>query len=378
MGFAVADFLQDLSLSGKKKEREVDIHNKLTGRKIIAFCSTLFLILSSITNPAYSFYPAINFLPMQKGMCYAVWEKNQFASHYSDESLKKLTSLGVEYVSICPTHYQEKHNSKKIYKTERTSSKKSLIHVITTARALDLKIMLKPHLDLIDKFDGTYWRADIGFRCEEDWKEWFRSYKKMILDYAALSERMNVEIFCIGTELSFASTKSSYWEELIDEIRNIYGGKLVYASNWDNYKNITFWDKLDYAGIDAYFPLTHKTNPSLEDLKNGWRGWKQEIKTWHAKTNKPILFTEIGYPSTSHAASAPWQNPTGGNADPKIQANCYKAFFETVWNEKWLAGVYWWKWDTNTRAGGENNRHFTPQNKSAQNVIEEHYKTSER
>lgn len=350
------------------------IHNKLIRTKIIVLCVTTAFTLSFLMDTAYPFYSALNLLPIQKGMSYATWDKDQFASHYSDESLKKLTSLGVEFISICPTHYQNEYNSPEIKQTERTPTKKSLIHVITEAHTLGLKIMFKPHIDLIDKFDGTYWRADIGFISEEDWRDWFSSYKKMILEYAQLSESMNVEIFCIGTELSFAATKDSYWKDIIFEVRKIYSGKLVYAANWDNYKSINFWDKLDYIGIDAYFPLTYKTTPSVEDLKEGWMKWSEEIKAWHTVINKPILFTEIGYPCTSHAASSPWQNPTSGNADPEIQANCYKAFFETVWRETWLAGVYWWKWDTNTRAGGQNNRQFTPQNKLAQNVIQENYK----
>jgi hypothetical protein len=45
-----------------------------------------------------------------------------------------------------------------------------------------------------------------------------------------------------------------------------------------------------------------------------------------------------------------------------------------VWNSPWLAGVYWWKWDTNTKAGGVQNRQFTPQNKPAERILEANYK----
>jgi len=345
-------------------------HN--TTRILRSLIITIFLF-NFILTPSFV-YPEVAFIAPQKGMCYITWDRNRFASQYSDESLKKLSTMGVEYISICLTHYQEKHNSTKIKSTSRTPSRKSLKHVIKKTHDLGMSTMLKPHIDLISKGEGTYWRADIGFASERDWQKWFAEYEKFIISYARIAEKMDVEIFCIGTELSFASQRTSDWKNIISEIRKVYSGKLVYAANWDNFKNIEFWDELDYVGIDAYFPLTYTTRPTLEDLKGGWTKWKNEIALWHSKINIPVLFTEIGYASTAGAPYSPWKGGSFGNADISIQALCYKAFFDTIWNEPWFAGVYWWKWDTNVRAGGVYNRQFTPQNKPAQKIIEANYK----
>ena len=330
--------------------------------------------LSLILSPAPLLHSETGLILPQKGMCYATWDKNRFASRYSDESLQKLASLGVEYISVCVTHYQEKYNSTDIKRTGRTPSDRSLSHLIRKAHELGLKVMLKPHIDLLDKFDGTYWRADIGFASEKDWQKWFREYQKFIVHYARMAERLKVEIFCVGTELSFSTEKISDWRRIISEIKKVYSGNTVYAANWDNFRNIEFWQDLDYAGIDAYFPLTRRQAPSIEDLKKGWEKWKNEIQAWQARINKPVIFTEIGYPSASHAPYTPWKIGTGGNPDPEMQAKCYAAFFETVWDQTWLAGVYWWKWDTNIQAGGKHNRQFTPQNKPAQKILEANYK----
>lgn len=309
-----------------------------------------------------------------KGMCYVTWDKDRFATEYSDKALAKLADIGVRYVSICVTQYQEKYNSTKIKPTDKTPSIRSTKHAIKTAHKQGLKVMLKPHIDLIDAHDGTYWRADIGFATEENWKKWFRSYEKFIVKYARIADRHDVDIFCVGTELAFTTQKENEWRKLIQEVRKVFKGKIVYAANWDNYKNIGFWDDLDYVGIDAYFPLSYRPNPSLDELKDGWSKWIYEIEVWQKSINKPVLFTELGYASTKHAPYTPWKGGVMGNPDPDIQARCYKAFFETVWKKPWFAGVYWWKWDTNVRAGGKHNRQFTPQNKPAQEVIEEHYK----
>lgn len=346
-------------------------------RKNINLIGLFILVVFSFSIvflPSISFSFETNILPIQKGMCYAAWHKTGFSSYYSDESLKKMGEVGIEYVSITPTHYQESFDSTEIKRTEQTPSISSLVHVIKKSHELGLKVMLKPHIDLIDKYDGTYWRADIGFNNEQDWQKWFAEYNKIMKCYASMCEKYNVEIFCIGTELAFAAQKTSEWRGIIRSIRKIYSGKLVYAANWDNFKNIEFWNDLDYIGINAFFPLSQKKDPSLQDLKNGWDKWKQEIGTWQSKIKKPVLFTEIGYPSVWHAPNSPWQIPQSGNCDLIIQAKCYIAFFETVWKEPWLAGVYWWKWDTNVYAGGKNNRNFTPQNKPAQRIIATHYK----
>jgi hypothetical protein len=335
-------------------------------------------IISSLLLPTASLHSQAILLPLQKGMCYVTWDKDRFASEYSDASLEKLASLGVEYLSICTTHYQEKYNSTKIKRTDKTPSKISLTHVIKRAHKLGMKVMLKPHIDLIDKYDGTYWRADIGFASEKEWEKWFSEYQKLILHYANMSKRLKVELLCIGTELSFTTQKDPEWRKLIAEVRKVYSGELVYAANWDNFKNIRFWDELDYIGIDAYFPLTYAPSPSKEDLKKGWEKWKDDIEQWQKRVNKPVIFTEIGYPSTSHAPYTPWKSGTDGNANPDLQAQCYEAFFDTMWEEPWLAGVYWWKWDTNTSAGGKHNRQFTPQNKPAQDVLETYYKGCDR
>ncbi len=337
------------------------------------FC---FIASSVIKAPSVSGQAA--FITPQRGMSYATWERDRFASEYSDASLKQLTHIGVEYVAAIVTWYQEEHTSTEIKKTDRSPSIESTEHLISQAHALGLNVMLKPHVDLIDKFDGTFWRADIGFYNDADWKEWFENYTDYILTYAKIAEEKSVKIFCVGTELSFTTQKPDKWRELISRVREVYSGKLVYAANWDNYQNVEFWDELDFIGIDAYFPLTNGDSPTLDQIKQGWRRWSSEIETWLGDREQKVIFTEIGYASTSSAARRPWQGGLRGNADPEIQKKCYEAFFQTIWNEPWLAGAYWWKWNTHKQAGGIHNRQFTPQNKPALEVLKRSYNSVAR
>jgi len=327
---------------------------------------SIFILLLNPATVLGSNYP-------HKGICYASWQKNDYSSSSSDRSLKKATKLGTEYIAIVITQYQDSASSKNIKKTSKTPSDKSLIHAINKAHDLNFKVMLKPHLDLLEPYNDSLCRSDIGFYTEKDWEEWFNAYQSFILHYARIAEDLNVELFCIGTELSFTTEKNDLWvNKIINEIKNIYSGKLVYAANWDNYKNIQFWNELDYVGIDAYFPLYPKRNPSLTQIKRGWEKWKAELRAWHKKINKPILFTEIGYTSSEYSAYEPWKDSIERTANNEMQTKCYKAFFETIWGCSWLAGVYWWHWGLDS--ADQNNSHFSPQNKPTEKIIKHYYK----
>ncbi|KJJ84380.1 conserved hypothetical protein, secreted [Candidatus Omnitrophus magneticus] len=330
----------------------------------------LSFLMVNIMNTASNSLIAAEF---QKGMCYATWDKDSFGTPQSEEALKMLKNMGVEYVQINVTEYQNTYNSTTIKATDLTPSVESIKTAIKVAHKLGLKVMLKPHIDLIDNVDGTYWRADIGFNTEEDWQTWFKQYEQFITKYARIAAETNTEIFSVGTELSFTTQRSDHWKNIIASVKKVYNGKLIYAANWDEYRQIQFWENLDYVGIDAYFPLTYKENPTIEDIKQGWEKWRIEIETFATEVSKPIIFTELGYASTLTAASEPWANAKTGNADTILQANCYKAFFETIWKCPWLKGVYWWHFSPTVNGGGINNRQFTPLNKPSADILKQHY-----
>ena len=314
----------------------------------------------------------------QKGMCYTTWNKDKYGSGTSDASLKELAKLGATHVAILTTWYQDKCNSTEIAPGENTPTDESIIHAIETAHSLGMKVMIKPHLDLIDTSDGS-WRGDIACTAEPDWQVWFEHYRDFILHYAIMGQEHNVEMLCIGTELTTISTiKENMWKEIvIKPVREAYKGALTYAANWnDEFVSVKFWDALDYVGIDAYFPLSDKKRPTLEEIRKGWEPWLREIEDFQKKVNKPIIFPEAGYCSAEGTTKTPWEEIAGGSLDMSLQADCYRALLETFWDKKWFCGVYWWKWGTDLRFGGPNNRGFSPQNKPAQEVLRKWYKKS--
>lgn len=315
---------------------------------------------------------SIGYPVFQKGMSYITWSANGFASPASDASIRSMSEIGVKCVAIIPTWYQKKYNSIEIESNDRTPSDQSIRHAIRKAHDEGMFVMLKPHIDLTQDAEST--RSDIGFSSDDKWNEWFGNYTKFITHYARIARDEDVEFFCIGTELTFASTRTDIWKNnVIPAVRKVYKGFIIYAANWDEYKNVGFWEDLDYAGIDAYFPLADKGTPRYEEIKQGWRKWAKDIGQWAAKVKKPVLFTECGYASVNTAAVKPWQENKASEPNPALQADCYKALLEELWNEPWFFGLYWWNWNTYPGSGGADNKGFTPQNKPAAECIKAWY-----
>ena len=192
--------------------------------------------------------------------------------------------------------------------------------------------MLKPQIWV---WKGEY-TGKIQMDTEEKWKVLESTYSKFILTYAKLAEKLGVEIFCVGTEMqNFVLNRPRYWVELIKEVKKVYKGKLTYAANWDEFKNVPFWNMLDFIGIDAYFPLSSKKSPSVEEFIAGWKNHKLTIKKVRGKINKPVLFTEYGYRSVFYTGKEPWDsNRVEGNVDLIAQKNALgmddRLFLETL------------------------------------------------
>ncbi len=238
------------------------------------------------------------------------------------------------------------HNGDSVYMAQHDAH---WIARIKQVRAAGFKVFFKPHLWLDNPSDGA-WRPNIFPNNEDDWAQWQETYRHFILRYAKVAEQAQAEMYCIGVEFSrLALEKPEFWVDLIQDIRSVYSGKLTYAANWyKEYEEITFWNELDYIGVQAYFPLVDHENPSLEQATQGWGKFLPALAAVHERFDRNILFTELGYRSTTSSGMRPWEwfeNPSelAHLYSAETQANCYQAFFDTIWNQEWFAGVHIWQ-----------------------------------
>lgn len=236
----------------------------------------------------------------------------------------------------------------------------------------NIHLMIKPQLWV---WNGEF-TGRIKMNSEEAWVTLENSYEAFIITYALTAEKLNAAVLCIGTELEeFVKARPLFWKKLIKNIRNIYSGKLTYAANWDEYKRVSFWNELDYIGIDAYFPLTDQQFPSIADFEAGWKPHKASIITLQKRFQKPVLFTEYGYRSVDFTGKKPWEaNHIENAVNLNAQANGLQAIHNQFWDEDWFAGGFIWKWFHNhAQSGGFKNNRFTPQNKPAESILKRLY-----
>lgn len=308
----------------------------------------------------------------QKGFSYATWWSGQYSHPDADLALKDLADTGANWISLIVTQYQDNISSTTIYSTTATPTDADLIHVISQAHNLGLRVMLKPHVDLAN--DPTHWRGQIGQEFTETaWTAWFASYKNFINHYAQLAQIYSVDQFCVGTELSATESGASHWQAVIAGVRNQYSGPITYAANHGDETSIIWWDAVDYIGVDAYYTLTSKNDPTVDELKTAWQPYLTTLAALASTWNKSIIFTEIGYRSQDGTNQHSWDWQLVGEIDLQEQADTYQAAFASVFNQPWFAGLYWWSWETDPFQGGPCDDGYTPYDKPAEDVLRSWY-----
>ena len=289
-------------------------------------------------------------------------------------SVATVKQINANWVSIIPYAFIKNNDPKVYFDTnfqwwgEKIQGTEQLIKF---AQNENLKIMLKPHIWV--QSDG--WAGDFSLTTSIDWKIFEESYTNYILAFAKVAQKNKIPLLCIGTEMrNVVKNRSGFWKDLIQKIKKNYSGKLTYSANWDNYENVTFWNQLDYIGIDAYFPLNKDKTPAINNLKNHWQPIKSKLEYFSKTFKKPILFTEYGYKSCDYTAAGHWNTDGSEIFNGEAQYNSYKALYETFWNEDWFAGGFLWKWFLNTERIQPENTRFTPQKKPVLKIISEYYK----
>lgn len=289
--------------------------------------------------------------------------------------LVRLRDLGVTHLTLVSFGWQEAVDATEIeVDTSKGWYSESHAGIRTLARqadALGMDLILKPHL-WVGGYDELQNRSTIGYESAARWREWEAEYRRFLMTYARLAEVVDADVLVLGTELTRSATeRPDFWRELVSDVRSVYDGDLTYAANWHKaYKRIQFWESLDYVGVQAYFPLTDATSPSLATLRDGWQSHWDQLVEVHKRTGKPILFTEVGYRSAAGTAEAPWKWPERDDEaapDSALQARCYRAFLSTVGRAPWLKGGIIWKWHPPSEVEGPTA--FTPQGKPAERVL---------
>lgn len=311
-----------------------------------------------------------------KGITHVSWQSSEYNAAAATNSQDALAATGANWAGVLVTQYQANATATTIAPASNTPTDSAVIAAIRELRSNGLRVMLKPHVDLLD---GD-WRGNIN---PTDVDAWFASYTDFIVSYARLARDESVEMLSFGTELKVmtGAANRDRWIAVINAIRSAggYAGLLTYAANaaaaGDEFTSVSFWDQVDIIGLDAYFPLTDRNDPTVSQLVSAWslNRWGENIVAnvqnfANAHTPKSVIFTEIGYRSVDGANTAPWDFSRPGAADTGEQRDCYEAMYE-VWSPQnsWMKGNFWWDWPVPVPAA--NDTDYNPRNKPAETVL---------
>lgn len=298
-----------------------------------------------------------------RGITLPAWDTDDYDRPEARRYLRQIKDTGARWVVFTPTWYQDGRDRSAIHTTGETVSDHGVRRIVRLAHASGLKVLLKPHVDLVDGGD----RAEIR---PADRAAWFDAYRRFITHYARLAGELDVEQFAVGTELAGTSTERKHWTRVISAVRAVYPGRLTYAANYDEYARIRFWPALDVIGIDAYWPLTDRPTTDPAELAAGWRDVVAELAAFSARHHRKILFTEAGYVSQRGTTTAPYSWTVSRRAGEDEQSAAYQALLTTFEGRSWWAGVCWWMWDDWPDSGETPARlAYTPHGKPAEQVL---------
>jgi glycosyl hydrolase family 113 len=296
----------------------------------------------------------------QRGVALGMFAEDVSFSYASQ--LAELVALGATHVSLIVPIYQTDVRSADLGLHTRFSPTLSLLaDTVRLARRDRLEVTVFPILRLRTAKPGE-WRGTLA---PSNPTEWFRRYADLLGDLAAVANLTGASRFVVGSELSSLDGDVERWKPMLERIRAVFKGTLVYSANWDHFREAKLLDLVDEDGVTGYFNLRADDHaPSDEPaLEEGWRRVKQELDAWHALRRHPLVLTELGYRSRAGCTASPWDEGAGGTVDLDEQRRAFEAFRRVWAASPLLDGVYVWNW---YGFGGPASISYTPRGKPAE------------
>ncbi|GFP78327.1 glycoside hydrolase family 113 [Clostridium fungisolvens] len=303
-----------------------------------------------------------------KGFTFGFMDKSSdLSSQKGKESLRLLKErTNISHVILAVGALQDNPQAIDIYyNTEDTVKDEDLYEIISYAKELDLKIILKPILNC----RNGIWRAHINFfdieaPCEPKWSDWFKNYKEFIIHYAKIAQKMNCDMLIIGCEMVQTERKEEYWRSLISKIRKEYNGLISYNTDKYQESNLKWWDAVDVISSSGYYPIDK---------------WEQELDRIEGIIklyNKPFFFAEAGCPSRLGSSFIPNNWELKGEVNLEEQRVFYNTMFEKTEKRSWVNGFGLWDWKAKLYDKKEafNDDGYSVFGKPAEKVIYNFYK----
>ena len=281
----------------------------------------------------------------------------------SRKEMERLRQVGYDAISLVPFAGQRGSGSTELRRfAGHPASETDLAMSLAAGRAhrLGMRVMLKPHVWSWPGGDAT--RIDPGSR----WPTWFASYRRFLIHQALLARLIRADWLCIGTELT-RSERRPEWNELIAMTRALFDGPITYAANFDAFEATPFWRQLDAVGVDAYFPLSRNPQATDAELRRGAAEAVGRMQRVARSVGKPVILTELGYPSTAAPWMEPWRERRDLPAAPRDQERAFAAILGALSESPSVLGFMIWKYESDPNLSDPTG--YLPKGKPAESVI---------
>lgn len=317
----------------------------------------------NFSTPPLPYYRGFNFA--HEG--YQIY--NGYGSNLAQNSLEKLSRLGTNAVAIVPYGFQrdpQKASFLSVQHGAGSENDESVIYAHAQAQSLGMYTLMKPQL-----WVSGSWPGDVEMASDDAWAEFFDYYYRWIRHYALIAEIRQFDALCLGVEFSKATlSKPDAWRQMIRRIRGIYSGPITYAANWgEEFEQLSFWDELDFIGLNCYYPLSKADKPNKAELRKNFAEILEKAEKISNKFGKPLVFTEVGFRSVADTWKTPHAEADGRPYDPECQRICYEVLLEGIHKKDWVNGLFIWKWPSYLDYQAHNPVGFTPSGKPAEQVV---------
>jgi hypothetical protein len=278
--------------------------------------------------------------------------------------LAEVAALGATSILFIVHWFQDDVRSTDITQDrERCASDRVVTQVLLEAKRRGLGPSIMPVVQL-RKRGGGEWRGKLA---PIDRARWFASYERFVLHYARLCAAADCAALAVGSELVSLEPHRAEWAALIGRVRGVFPGRLTYSANWDHFEEVPFWDLLDQIGINGYFEIARGAEPTQAFLDQRWREVRDRLLAFARTRQKPLLLTEVGYPSVEGGATWPWHYTRKALVDVSEQARAYRALIR-AWQDIGppFEGLYVWNWEGK---GGVDDPGYTPRHKPAERLL---------
>jgi hypothetical protein len=232
-------------------------------------------------------------------------------------------------------------SSNTVYANPQITPSPSHIAVfLAVARQAHIRVTLRPVLNenaLIAQ-NPFAWRGSIQ---PQNRDAWFRSYRRLLLPYAAAAQAGGAATFVLGTELD-SMEGSPQWAELVRSIRSVYSGQLTYDENYDEFSAGTAKLPVQSHDVDAYPELGVSPSASEAQLTGSWDAW---LGAHPLAVRRELTISEIGIDAVAGSYVNPWDWSGRANQpiDTHVQAAWYQAACNALSAEQIGGGIYYWE-----------------------------------